>query len=266
MSIYKGLRVSRVSGTQNTFLIANVFDPQWAQIYPQWSVEQKAQFANFLCSQFYDFHTDGLLFLRPEKNLDFAWDFYNSDGSHAEMCGNAARCATYFFYEKVSPKKQLHFLTGAGEITGEVLAANSVRIEMTQISPTQSMTVLGNAGLYVNTGVPHFVIETKPDAELSRRLRKVTDFGPPGANITFVQNLTNTSLEAVTFERGVEDFTQACGTGAVAAAMYLQNQKGSQNSIEVHMPGGVLKIENAKVGSRPLLTGPAQIEFDMEIK
>jgi diaminopimelate epimerase len=137
---------------------------------------------------------------------------------------------------------------------------------MTQISPTQRMTVLGTSGLYVNTGVPHFVIEQKPDTELSRRLRKVTDFGPPGANITFVQNLTNTSLEAVTFERGVEDYTQACGTGAVAAAMYLQNQKGPQNSIEVHMPGGVLKIENATAGSRPFLTGPVQIEFDMEIK
>jgi diaminopimelate epimerase len=92
----------------------------------------------------------------------------------------------------------------------------------------------------------------------------VTDFGPPGANITFVEDLRDDFLRAVTFERGVEDWTRACGTGAVAAAMYLQSINGQQDSIQVQMPGGLLKIQGARSGQRPLLIGPAQIEFEME--
>lgn len=266
MSSYAGLKVSRVSGAQNTFFIANIFDSQWAALYSSWDEVRKIDFAKFLCGGFFDFHTDGILFIRPEKNFDFAWDFYNADGSHAEMCGNAARCATYFFHEKVEPKNKMKFLTGAGEIAGEVIGPSAVKIEMTAISDPHKMNVLGVPGYFVNTGVPHFIIEQKPDADLSRKLRKVSDFGPAGSNITFVENLTDHSLDAVTFERGVEDFTQACGTGAVAAAMYLQELKGMKNSVEVRMPGGVLKIENAKVGSRPMLTGPVRIEFELEMK
>ncbi len=266
MSKFKGLRISRLSGAQNTFFLVNGFEASWSKLLHLWNDSDKIEFARFVCQELPDFKTDGVLFLKPHRPLDFAWEFYNADGSHADMCGNAARCAALFFAEKVKPQKEMKFLTGAGEIAGQVLAQNTVRIQMTEISPLQTMTVLGETGLFVNTGVPHFVIEKKPDADLARSLRTVSDFGPPGANITFVQNLTSTRVEAVTFERGVEDFTRACGTGAVASAMYLQNQFGLQNSIEVHMPGGVLKIENARPGQRPFLTGPVDYEFDMEIK
>lgn len=264
MKPLSGLTVSRISGAQNTFFIANVFDPAWAKVFSELTTNEKAKLAEFLCESFFGFHTDGLLFVRPEKGYDFAWDFYNSDGSFAEMCGNAARCATWYFHQKVKPQKTLRFLTGAGEISGEVLSNDSVRVEMTQVSETKKMTVLGQEGFYVNTGVPHFVIPQKPDADLSKKLRKVPDFGPAGANITFIQNLKDHFAEAVTFERGVEDFTQACGTGAVAAAMYLQSLNGPRKLIEVQMPGGLLKIENAESFKRPFLTGPVKFEFDLE--
>jgi diaminopimelate epimerase len=267
MNHLKGLPVSRISGAQNTFFIINVFDPRWALIYPQMSQSEKSQLAIKLCGARLEHPTDGLLFLRPEKGFDFAWDFFNSDGSFAEMCGNAARCCAYFFNLKIkkNENEKMRFLTGAGEITGEVLSANSVRIEMTAVSIARKMRVSGQEGYFVNTGVPHFVLEMRPDAELARELRNGADFGPAGSNITFVHNLTPSSVEAVTFERGVEDFTRACGTGAVAAAMYLQTRQGLQNSVEVRMPGGVLRIENAREGCRPLLTGPVHFEYDFEI-
>jgi diaminopimelate epimerase len=144
------------------------------------------------------------------------------------------------------------------------LSQNLVQVQMTEISAAKNMTVLGKAGYFVNTGVPHFVLPQAPDRELAVQLRKVTDFGPPGANITFVEDLRDDFLRAVTFERGVEDWTRACGTGAVAAAMYLQSINGQQDSIQVQMPGGLLKIQGARSGQRPLLIGPAQIEFEME--
>lgn len=264
MSSFIGLRVSRMSGAQNTFFIANIFEPSWSQAYSAMSDSDKASLAAHLCTDFHGFHTDGLLYLRPENQFDFAWDFYNSDGSHAEMCGNAARCAAFFFYHKVKAQKQMKFLTVAGEITGEVLSPELVRVEMTKISDPKEMSVLGHTGFYINTGVPHFVLEERPDANTSKQLRKVSDFGTAGANITFVENLKQNYLQAVTFERGVEDFTQACGTGAVAAAMYLQSKKMAKNSVDVQMPGGILTIEGAGVGKRPFLTGSARIEFDID--
>ncbi len=264
MNFPRGLRISRMSGAENTFFVINAFDPSWAPVFSKMNESDKQKLAEHLCRDYYGFQTDGILFVRPEKGFDFAWDFFNSDGSKAEMCGNAARCATLFFHSKVSNKQPMKFLTGAGEISGEVLPSGQVRVQMTEVSESKLLTVLHKDGYFVNTGVPHFVLNRKPDAELAKQLRKVSDFGPPGSNITFVEDLQDDSLKAVTFERGVEGWTRACGTGAVAAAMYLQSVKGPREIVKVQMPGGILSIQGATSGQRPFLTGPTQFDFDIE--
>ncbi len=268
MSLYSPVSVFRVSGARNTFFVINLFHPESLNKFSQMSDFDKRELARKLCQRYYGFHTDGLLFLKPETEHDFSWEFFNSDGSTAEMCGNAARCAVLFFHEQVRPQKEIHFKTSAGDITGEFLASNLIRVQMTKIFAIKTQTVLGLTGFYVNTGVPHFVLEQDPSAELAKKLRLVPDFGPPGANITFVQDLRSGEIAegkitAVTFERGVENFTQACGTGAVAAALYLQHKQGPQRSVNVQMPGGILKVEKLIENQRPLLTGEAQIEFEM---
>lgn len=257
------IEISRVSGAKNTFFIIDAFSEPWKSIYSSLTSTEKQKITKNLCTSFYGFKTDGLLFLHEKSNFDFAWDFYNSDGSFAEMCGNAARCASLFYFQRISAKKNIRFNTGAGDIGAEILNENSVKIEMSQISELKRMTVLKTSGIFVDTGVPHFVIEKKPDSILAKELRQVSDFGKSGANITFVENLENKFVDAVTFERGVEDFTQACGTGAVAAAMYFQDKIGSSQEVIVRMPGGTLTVQNAKPGIRPCLIGPAIIEFDI---
>ena len=251
------LNFIRMSGTENTFWFADTFDNK------DLSTAEKKKIARRLCEGYFGLKTDGLIFLRKAKGYDFGWDFYNSDGSDAEMCGNAARCATKFYFEKVKPKKKISFETTAGKILGEVIKNDKVKILMTKISSVQQMTVLDKKGIFVNTGVPHFVIEQEPDAFLAKKLRKVSNFGKAGANITFVDKLKGNSLKAVTFERGVEGFTQACGTGAVAAAMYLQHQAGPQKTVIVSMPGGNLTIENAAAGKQPSLIGAVKFELSM---
>lgn len=252
------LRFIRMSGTQNTFWFADTFNATGL------TISDKKSIARRMCAGYFGLKTDGLIFLRKAKGFDFGWDFYNSDGSDAEMCGNAARCATKFFHEKVKAKKKIVFETTAGKIEGEVLKGDKVKVLMTKISEPKVMNVLGIKGFYVNTGVPHFVIPMNPNASLARKLRQVTDFGKAGANITFVEDIKARSLKAVTFERGVEDFTQACGTGAVAAAMFLQHEMGKQNKISVHMPGGDLTIENAIAGKQPNLIGEVKFEMSVE--
>ena len=79
---------------------------------------------------------------------------------------------------------------------------------------------------------------------------------------TFVERLDDQNIRAVTFERGVEDFTRSCGTGAVAAAVFLNHHRQIKQA-RVIMPGGELLIENIQSGRRPFLTGPARLEFDI---
>ncbi len=255
--------ISRMSGAKNTFFVVNSFDPQWSSEFKNMADSDKREMAKHLCQSFFGFYTDGILFIKPEMNFDFSWDFYNSDGSTAEMCGNAARCAALFFYSRVEVKKNLKFLTSAGTIVAEVLSNQLVRIQMTEILSTREQTVSGHKGIFVNTGVPHFVLEMSPSRDLAKALRKVSDFGAAGANITFVEQAKEAHIKAVSFERGVEDFTEACGTGAVAAAVYLQKKLGKQKFVQVEMPGGNLQVENLIENQRPFLTGQAQLEFDL---
>jgi diaminopimelate epimerase len=261
-----GLRVTRVSGAKNTFFVVNTMAPPWSGIYPFWDEPLRQELVRYICRGFHDFQTDGLLFLHQAEGFDFAWDFYNSDGSSAEMCGNAARCAVAFFHSLTKSPNPYRFLTRAGAISGKVLSDGIVEICMTGIESARELEVLSNKGLFLNSGVPHFVLQKKPDEALAKKLRQVSDFGPLGSNITFVEDLSPGQVRATTFERGVEAFTQACGTGAVAAAAFLQIRQPGQTRVQVQMPGGVLEIENALVGCHPILRGAAQLEFDMEIR
>ena len=119
-----GVSLTRISGAENTFFIANLFSQEISKQVSNWNSKAKADFSKKICTDYFGFQTDGVLFLRPEKNYDFAWDFYNADGSSAEMCGNAARCATVFFHEFIEKRNKIHFHTLAGDITGEFLAEN----------------------------------------------------------------------------------------------------------------------------------------------
>lgn len=247
-------QLQRMSGAQNTFFVANAFEPAWKKYLTDSSEIEKIALVKKVCTSYFGIQTDGVLFIEPHAGYDFAWRFYNSDGSHADMCGNASRCAAAYFNKNIKPQKKMSFLTGAGVINAEIISDSEVCVEMTVIGPSKKMQVENLEGTFVNTGVPHFVISKDANTDIAKKLRKVSDFGPEGANITFVYEATESSIKAVTFERGVEDFTRACGTGAVAAAVVAGKKK-------IIMPGGSLYISNASAGQRPLLRGPVQFEF-----
>jgi diaminopimelate epimerase len=265
----QGVLLTRVSGAENTFFIADLFSAEGRAHMEGWSRERRAAFARKVCSSYFGFQTDGLLFLKPEKNYDFAWDFYNADGSAAEMCGNAARCAIVYFHEFIQKKDKVYFHTEAGDIDGKFLAPDRAQVEMTQITEVEPHLKLEEEdGFFVNTGVPHYVLLRPPQKDLARKLRFHPHFGKGGSNITFVEIVSTNKAKAVTFERGVEDFTQACGTGAVAAACLLSERMTADQrheSIHIQMPGGLLEIKEAAPQRRPLLRGPVRIEFKIEI-
>ncbi len=267
------LSFTRMSGAKNTFFIVDCTQGENFKTWSELDQQSKEKIAQKICLGFEDNHTDGLIFLIPNQiktdTTDFSWQFFNSDGSHADMCGNAARCVALFASHKIFPgKKKMTFMTGAGPVSGEILGGSLVCVQMPQIKKLDKMTVENVDGYLLDTGVPHFVVQQSADFHLGQRLRHSPSFAPAGANVTFVENidLQNVSLNAVTYERGVEDLTEACGTGAVAAATWLLKQlPGDKNKIvQVYMPGGVLKIENALLGEKPFLIGEAHFEYELK--
>ena len=116
-------------------------------------------------------------------------------------------------------------------------------------------------GMLINSGVPHFVVDINPDAELAKELRKAKELSPEGANITFISYDGTETMGAITFERGVEGFTLACGTGAIAAAAFYKNKIKNENKQFIDMPGGLFEIIwNAE--NKPNMTSHAQFDFD----
>lgn len=209
---------------------------------------------------------DGFIYLSQVSPENFEWNFFNNDGSRAEMCGNATRCVGSYIKNILKNELNHYNLkTIAGNIEIQVITHDIFEIAMT---PIQKM--YHPKYFYCDTGVPHIVFETSQFSnyttlkQLCSDLRFHSDFLPRGTNVTLVEfNKASDQLKAVTFERGVEDFTLACGTGAVAAAFY-NFEKRTTTITEVQMPGGTLQI-NLKNLSRPLMRGPAILKGEFNV-
>ncbi len=254
----------RTSGCGNTFFIC---DHRSGTLDPA----EKRKLTTRLCGGDIGLSADGVIFLEnARKGGTFAWDFFNADGSSAEMCGNAARCAALFFSQTLKMNtKNIVIETIAGDIGAQILSQETVEVVMT---PTQDLGKMKLAVEYsfVNTGVPHLVREVsfefgdltllREEARVSRRDKAL---GAGGSNVTYFCELAPGKIRAVSFERGVEDFTQACGTGAVAAAIVYAKAKGYEK-VAVQMPGGILSID-LSVPSRPKLTGPVEFQFQFQL-
>ncbi|MGZ3743452.1 MAG: diaminopimelate epimerase [Pseudobdellovibrionaceae bacterium] len=267
----------KMSGAGNTFVLVDATKTStWLDIEANLSIKRRS-FVKMICDRTLGVSADGVLFLQEgEDGCDYTWDFYNADGSNAEMCGNAARCAALFVSEYLSSSLigTYKFKTGAGPIVTQVLGDERVRVHMPIIKDYQEHKTLMIEGKpylfsFVNSGVPHLVMELssyKQATELkefAKEARQHKDLAPSGANITFYVKEKEGVLKAVTFERGVEDYTQACGTGAVAAA-YVDFKKFGNRNLDVHMPGGTLSIQISTASENPLMTGDAVFVMEFQ--
>ncbi|MCH9740706.1 MAG: diaminopimelate epimerase [Epsilonproteobacteria bacterium] len=175
----------------------------------------RSELAAKLCHRQNGVGADGMVVVLPHPNYDFEWEFYNADGSLANMCGNATRAVAHFASEKgISKDGTAEFLTGAGVIRATV---NGLYVVSDMTVPEVIADAIhedGEIWWLINTGVPHLVtirenIESF-DVEQMRRLRHKYN-----ANVNICKPMKDT-LYVRTYERGVEDETLACGTGMVA--------------------------------------------------
>ncbi|MBR0161559.1 MAG: diaminopimelate epimerase [Oscillospiraceae bacterium] len=234
-----------------------------------------------LCSPETGPGADGMIVVVPaEAPADFGMLFYNSDGSLGEMCGNGARCiARYGAEHGLAPDPEnIRVQTTAGLVSGRRITQEQYEVRLNDPSvirlvcdaETDSGSVRCSYVELGSPGIPHAVVLSEetvfqdPDLlrERARALRHSPTF-PKGANVTFVSPLSENRVRAITFERGVEDFTLACGTGcgAVAVSLILQGVVPG-NCLEIEMPGGLLRVRLRRDGDTVrdiLLTGPTAV-------
>ena len=274
-----GLKICKMTGTGNDFIFV---DNREAKI----SEKIMPLMAKGLCCRRRSVGADGLAILEPtgrvdpkHGKVDFKWYFWNADGSSAEMCGNASRCAARYANDIGLAGKTMVFDTIAGPIRAQVLGGGISKLEMTKPFGFESDINLEAAGRklrldFVNTGVPHALtevddIEHAPIVELGRAIRQHDYFQPAGTNANLYQ-VKDGIVYLRTYERGVEDETLACGTGVVAAALVIGGrgllkppitvQVRSRERLTVHFTPG----KEGEFGE-VFLEGPASYVYRGEI-
>ena len=272
MSTALGLTVTKIVGTGNDFLFMDARD--LAKAVPR---ERRSALAMKLCDRHFGIGADGLVFVEPgATGADLTWDFYNNDGSIAEMCGNASRCMGRWAKLKLGLDK-VCFDTMAGRVRTEIDASGdqvSAMIDYLKIEFKELEFELQGESRHatlINTGVPHavFEIDRIEEARSSHSVIKALRFhlgaGPRGTNVTFVAPRGRNEFDTVTFERGVEDFTLSCGTGVLAAAaLKLKETSGTDaGQLKLSTPGGLLAVSYGQNWSGAVLKGPANFLFDV---
>jgi len=199
--------------------------------------KDRSKLAKRLCHRQNGVGADGLVVLIPHETYDFEWEFYNSDGSRATMCGNASRAVAHFAMEKgISQGGEAEFLTGAGVIRAKV-NGNYVVSDMTKpIILSQEIEEENETWWFIDTGVPHLVLIkdniTEFDIEQARHLRNKYN-----CNVNICKVEKNT-LYVRTYERGVEDETLACGTGMVACFIRAYGEDLVEAEVKVFPQSG----------------------------
>ena len=230
----------KMSGSGNDFILIDHRKPILQR-------DRMSAFAQQVCRRRVSVGADGLIFIEPSKKADFKWQFFNADGSEAEMCGNGSRCVARFAYLKKIVKKDMTFETLAGIIHAEV-KKDTVRVQLTKACGLRTNITVPldrstRTGHFINTGVPHLVylsdhLDTEDVDGVGRKTRQHEIFKPEGTNVNFMQIDGPHRLRIRTYERGVEGETLACGTGAVAAALIAAALGKASSPMTVMTRGG----------------------------
>ena len=254
------IEFSKYHGTGNDFII---LDNRTGK-YNNLSTQQ----VNFLCDRRFGIGGDGLMLLEDADGFDFRMRYYNADGKEGSMCGNGGRCLVQFAKDSGIQKTSYHFIATDGPHDAIMLENGLIKLKMQDVSGIEEN---GNNKI-LNTGSPHYVEYVENVAEtdvfnIGRKVRYSEAFKTTGINVNFVERI-NDGIKIRTYERGVEDETLSCGTGATAAALASSEKDGHQ-TMNVKVQGGLLQIEFSRINDQEFknvwLIGPAQFVFSGNI-
>lgn len=247
------MKYTKMHGAGNDFIIINNI----VEKIPEMNF---SKIAKILCSRRTSIGADGIMFVgRSKQEADFRMYFYNADGTEGEMCGNGARCICRYGYENGLAGDEQKVETISGMVIGWRIDKRTYKIRLNKPSKyieniklkvddveyECSYVELGNPGLpHLIIRMPGFKQWNEDDLfSLAKELRSHKSLHK-GANVNFYCVDGEGNISARTFERGVENFTLACGTGAGSIGYVLSRTQGRKDElIRINMPGGVLGVQ-----------------------
>lgn len=245
----------------------------------QFRLNELVQLAPMLCNRKFGIGADGLLTLNDPQTdgLDYTMIYRNADGSDAGMCGNGARCLALFAYAEGFGEQQ-KFNMHENVYRAQINSGSEAEITFPVTTKIEEITLDGQLLIKVNAGTEHAVKQVvKQELENEntlksegRYLRRHEYFHPVGTNVSFICGESENSLFMQTYERGVENLTLACGTGAIASALawhHLQQKKQKKNEFNIKTKGGNLSVTflfdpSTSTYSGIKLKGPAHFVFE----
>lgn len=243
------VKFCKIQGNGNDFIIIENMDGSI-------SSSRMSDMAKNLCRRRQSLGADGILALEGAEKADFTMRLFNSDGSEGEMCGNGARCIARYAFERGIAPAVMSFETLAGVIAATVespwvtLDMGTVDLSSAQWQKEMCLDEEVLSYSFLNVGVPHCVVPVRDLGmysrekliEIGRTIRNDLARFPQGTNVNFMQITGPGEVNAVTYERGVEDLTESCGTGSTACAIVASRLFGLVSPVRVNNPGGVNEV------------------------
>ena len=241
-------------------------------------IANPVSFAREVCPRHSGIGADGVLLIEDSKMADYKMRILNADGSEAEACGNGFRCIAHLTHERFDFPAQQRFESLAGLIDADV-KGNRVRVRLMDPKDYEEGKKIEVAGrdlhyYFIRVGVPHVVIfveglEKIPVVEIGRQIRFHERFKPAGTNVNLVEITGPDSIQVETYERGVEENTQACGTGSTASAIVSARVGSVKTPVRVKTRGGeILTVDFGMKGNRiqdVYLEGEARLVYEGKI-
>ncbi len=216
-----------------------------------------------MCDARFGIGADGLILVRPSQKADFQMRIFNKDGFEAKGCGNGLRCFVRFLEDENLFSGRVSIETFSGIVFGS-LDKEEVVIELaySPLKPEKLFSIDTMPLYFVDTGAPHVVlavsqIEKIPFYELARKIRHHPFFGKEGVNVNFMEKV-GSSFKVRTFEKGVEEETFACGTGAIAVALVQKAFLGGKREVKLIFKGGMITV---RIQENIVMKGPANFVF-----
>lgn len=260
------IKFTKLSAAGNDFILIDNREGQFSG--------NEHEFFHQICQRRQSVGADGILLIGNSDRHHFSLTYYNSDGYIGEMCGNGARAAAYYAFRHQFAPAEVSF-----SVLGLAYRAsvNDNWVKLYMPPPVEIREYPGLVeetdfyeGGYLNVGVPHYVLFV-PDidqvdvAKIGKKYRDHPAFQPWGTNTNFIQIMDHNNLKIRTYERGVEEETFACGTGAISAAILAKLQKDIELPITVQAVGGLLHVDFEQDMTKILLEGQVKIVYYGEL-
>jgi diaminopimelate epimerase len=252
------LKFEKYQGTGNDFVMIH---------NPDWQIEFSNEEIKRICNRRFGVGADGLIMVGKHPEYDFEMRYFNADGSRS-FCGNGARCAVQFARSLDYFSEHCAFLAIDGVHEAKVVNDNSISLKMKDVNKIE---VNDQNDYILNTGSPHYIrfVKNLEDFNIIRfgkDIRYNTLYSEKGINVNLAE-FDDRTIHMLTYERGVEDETLSCGTGATAVGLAFRKKKGLTGQVEtfIRVKGGNLKVisdENKKGFHNIFLIGPAEKVFE----